>query len=302
VITQITNTLEGARHRAQFTSMTPPAAVSAPNVFDIEDEVDWDNDELEASAPVQSQHVNDNRRQKPQQAAYKDAMRSKGQGKKRAFSPSRGEKPWSDRSWQNKAQKTKHPKPSSLWGPDPAQRQDYMQLPLGPLFGQPLQHDHGASPFPNLEPYLGTDRALSQGRQPRVSECALLESDPVLLHQGPPVPETIYDLRAYDAQITALHRFLPQNQRYISGNGKVAPRNYGSVEGLDLGLCYATFYTNCPCEMGIKCAWRHHPLTKVEREWILSSGGERGRTFLENLSKRWAVPDVPVPGATMYDK
>jgi len=133
------------------------------------------------------------------------------------------------------------------------------------------------------------------------SDQALLQPD-LALDQGPQIPDTVYDLRRYDAHITALHKGLPKQERFINGNGKTAPYMYGSVQGLDLGLCFSTFCTSFKCEMGVKCAWRHHPLTKAEREWILASGGARGKTFLEKLALFWAVPEVPVPGASMHDR
>lgn len=278
--------------------MAPPLSMSTHPAFDMEDEVDWDDDDLDAAVPpVDSRPETNVRSKKPQQAAYKDAMRGKRQGKKRAFSPARGEQSWSERPWQTKAQKTKHPNPSSIWGPDPAQRQADAQFPVQLPFSQvipPHQREHA--------PFSSPETSSFRGRQLRASEQSLLEPDAALLNQGLPVPETVYDLRAYDAHISALHRGLPPDQRFLNGNGKLSPHNYGSVKRLDLGLCFATFYTNCMCEMGAKCAWRHHPLTKAEREWILNGCGEKGRIFLESLSKRWAVPDVPVPGANMHDK
>jgi len=266
----------------------------------MEDEVDWDDDDLEAAAEsTQPQSEPNHRGKKPQQAAYKDAMRNKHQGKKRAFSQSGEEQPPSDRPWQNKAHKTKHPKLSPAWGgTNQGQRQPNERFPVQSPFGQsnqPAQHNRAPNPGPDVSSFQG------RRTQPRTYEQSLLEPDPALVEQGLPVPETVYDLRAYDAHITALHHSLHPNQRYISGNGKLSPQSYGSIWRRDLGLCFRTFYTTFQCEMGVKCAWRHHPLTKAEREWILSSGGYNGRAFLENLSKRWAVPDVPVPGANMHD-
>jgi hypothetical protein len=99
-----------------------------------------------------------------------------------------------------------------------------------------------------------------------------------------------------------MHDRLPRNQAYRNGNGKAAPHVYESAQGLDLGLCFVTFCTNGWCEMGVKCAWRHHPLTKAEREWILVNGRDRGKDFLERLPKNWASPEIPVPGASMHNK
>jgi hypothetical protein len=99
-----------------------------------------------------------------------------------------------------------------------------------------------------------------------------------------------------------LHMSRSRSNAYRNGNGKTAPRLYGSAPGQDLGLCFVTFATGGRCEMGTKCAWRHHPLTRVEREWILSLGKGRAKRFVENLPKYWATPEVPVPGANMAEK
>ncbi|KAH7400531.1 hypothetical protein DE146DRAFT_465474 [Phaeosphaeria sp. MPI-PUGE-AT-0046c] len=132
----------------------------------------------------------------------------------------------------------------------------------------------------------------------------LLEDDSNMLGLFPrvAVPDSAYNLRQYDDYITAMHQRLPKYQAYRHGNGKLNPYNYGSSAVQDLGLCFVTFCTTNRCEMGVKCAWRHHPLTKAEREWILFSGNANARLFLEGLAKFWAVPEVPVPGASMHDK
>jgi hypothetical protein len=120
--------------------------------------------------------------------------------------------------------------------------------------------------------------------------------------QGPTLPASVYDLRKYDAHITTLHQGLARHERYLNGNGKVAPYMYGSIQGMDLGLCFSTFCTKFICEMSVKCAWRHHPLTIEEREWIMTYGRERGKQFLNESNKFWPLPEVPVPGACMHDK
>ncbi|KAL5117535.1 hypothetical protein ACEQ8H_004565 [Pleosporales sp. CAS-2024a] len=116
------------------------------------------------------------------------------------------------------------------------------------------------------------------------------------------VPDTVLDLRHYDEHITKLHDSLPRHLAYRNGNGKAAPHAYGSTQEHDLGLCFVTFLTDGWCEMGSQCAWRHHPLTRVEREWIASIGKPRSREFLDQLPRRWSMPEVPVPGASMNDK
>jgi hypothetical protein len=269
--------------------MAPLPAASTHRAFEIEDEVDWDDDDsVDVPAPVQPPPMPQFGGAKPQQAAYKGPTQGpNGQGQKRGFSVAREEQPWEQRPYQTKAQKRKHPKPSSQWAPDHAQRQPNAQ------FGQPHHQDFNGHHQPDMTPF----------RRPVVnpSDLALLEPDPALM-PGPPAPETVYDLRKYDAHITALHKGLPKSQKFINGNGKAAPFLYGSAQGRDLGLCYSTFCTSFKCEMGVKCAWRHHPLTKAEREWILTSGKDAGKRFLENLVNCWAVPDIPVPGASMHEK
>ncbi|CAO2648076.1 Nn.00g089980.m01.CDS01 [Neocucurbitaria sp. VM-36] len=116
-------------------------------------------------------------------------------------------------------------------------------------------------------------------------------------------PPTAYDLRFYDHEITKKYEELPQQERFINGiNGKVGPAVYGSTQRDDLGLCFSTFCTRFRCEMGLNCPWRHHPLNKAEKEWILAIGRERGKRFLDGVNRWWSSPDVPVPGASMVGK
>lgn len=191
-------------------------------------------------------------------------------------------------SWQKSNHQPPYRKASSLWGPEPSQR------PPKARSGKPRVRDPNNQNHIDMTPFHRPGLAVQ-------SHEALLAPDPALV-PGPLVPDSVYDLRSYDAHITALHKVLPKGQRYYNGNGKVAPYIYGSVQGKDLGLCFTTFCTAHKCEMGVKCAWRHHPLTKAEREWILSNQGIRGKQFLEKLVQFWAIPDVPMPGASMQDK
>jgi hypothetical protein len=119
---------------------------------------------------------------------------------------------------------------------------------------------------------------------------------------GGEAPATTYDLRGYDHYVTTEFNNYPKQERFFNGNGKVAPAVYGSEQLHDLGLCFSTFCTRFRCEMGLKCPWRHHPLSKVEVEWILNIGGHRGRKFLEQVDKYWACPEVPLPGASIEGK
>lgn len=116
-----------------------------------------------------------------------------------------------------------------------------------------------------------------------------------------PAPPTAYDLRGYDHYIFKKYMRRSSRKRFFHGfNGKVAPSRYGSEQRHDLGLCFATFVTRWRCEMGLKCPWRHHPLSDAERAWILDCGDDRGRDFTESVDKWWAFPEIPVPGTNMY--
>lgn len=116
-------------------------------------------------------------------------------------------------------------------------------------------------------------------------------------------PPTAYDLRPYDNYITTTYSKLPRQESFLNGtNGKVAPSTYGSEQLHDLGLCFTTFCTRFRCEMGEKCPWRHHPLTKAEVAWILAIGRGRGEQFVEGVEKWWQNPEVPVPGASMVGR
>ncbi|KAF2828653.1 hypothetical protein CC86DRAFT_196317 [Ophiobolus disseminans] len=290
----------------------PPRPPS--QAFNIEDEVDWgDDDPAGMPEPIRSSTLPT---YSDAYAAYSDRIpQHKGQTQEQAFSPVHDEQPrqqqswrgsdhqpiWKEEThqdtwnggdhkkpWKGQNQQPQHQNGPPLWGPDPNQR------PPKTRSGKPRQRDFNGPDYVDMTPFKKpVDRAQSFE--------SLLQPDPALV-QGPQVPETVYDLRKYDGHITALHKGLPPKQRFINGNGKVAPYVYGTVQGLDLGLCFSTFCTGFKCEMGVKCAWRHHPLTKSEREWILAKGGSRGKRFLENLVHYWAVPEVPVPGASMHDR
>ncbi|KAI4648387.1 uncharacterized protein J4E79_010009 [Alternaria viburni] len=104
-------------------------------------------------------------------------------------------------------------------------------------------------------------------------------------------PLTVHDLRGYDYRIFATYAAKPKAQRFINGaNGKIAPGMYGSEQRHDLGLCFTTYLTKKRCEMGVKCPWRHHPLSNTEKAWIIKYGKQKGEEFIEN---------TPVPGTSM---
>ncbi|KAL1602483.1 hypothetical protein SLS60_005899 [Paraconiothyrium brasiliense] len=122
------------------------------------------------------------------------------------------------------------------------------------------------------------------------------------------IPETAYPLRAYTNYIADNHaaerRTTPQNRHlpvFRNGDGKVNPSAYGSVLEHDFGLCYSTFRTTYICEMGIRCPWRHHPLSAVEKEWVVEIAGNKGSHFIQETEKCWASPEVPVPGHNMLE-
>jgi hypothetical protein len=125
---------------------------------------------------------------------------------------------------------------------------------------------------------------------------------------GTDIPETAYPLRSYTNYIaehhatkrhhTAQNRHLPV---FRNGDGKVNPSAYGSVLQYDFGLCYGTFRTLYMCEMGIRCPWRHHPLSAREKAWIEEVARGKGTYFIQVTDKCWASPDVPVPGHNMIE-
>jgi hypothetical protein len=78
------------------------------------------------------------------------------------------------------------------------------------------------------------------------------------------IPDTVYGLRKYDKHITAMHDKFPRHLAYVNVSGKIKPYKHGCMQDQDLDFCFLTFCTMYTCEMGVKCAWRHHPLTKAE--------------------------------------
>ncbi|KAJ4378097.1 hypothetical protein N0V83_000929 [Neocucurbitaria cava] len=126
--------------------------------------------------------------------------------------------------------------------------------------------------------------------------------------QHVPAPPTASDLRGYTNHVTKKYGALEPEQRFSNGpNGKVKPVQYGSNNAFDLGLCFTTFCTQRACEMGLECPWRHHPLTKDEKEWMKALGRNFGKPhieteFLSNVESRWSFPEVPLPGKSMFGK
>lgn len=122
------------------------------------------------------------------------------------------------------------------------------------------------------------------------------------------IPETAYPLRDYtnyisdnhgkQRRITRANHHLPA---FRNGDGKVNPSAYGSILQYDLGLCYCTFKTMFECEMGVRCPWRHHPLSKREKQWIEEIARDKGRGFIKDTDEFWANPEVPVPGINLIE-
>tara|TARA_R110002003_G_scaffold121_12_gene10752 strand:+ start:20774 stop:21535 length:762 start_codon:yes stop_codon:yes gene_type:complete len=205
--------------------------------------------------------------------------------------------PWQQRPWQGKDRKAQQ----NRFQPYQGKKNGQKSFQAKSQFGKPYDNGYG----PAGTKYQPSRAPKKEANTQATAEDRLLQDDPSLmaeLNPKPNIPDTVCDLRVYDAEVTALQKTLPRHERFINGNGKVAPYIYGSIQGQDLGLCFSTFCTIFRCEMGVKCAWRHHPLTKAEREWIIKYGRERGKQFLEKVGGFWANPEVPVPGANMHDK
>jgi hypothetical protein len=263
-----------------------PLPVAVPRQdLNIEDEVDWDDDAFDVPERVHTPGTSDVRRPKPRQAPYDD---------REQYPDTQSSSRRKPRGWD---------KEQSLW-------QGNNKMPNGPKF-QP-QHAVRAEQYPPKERFEGypagdvshpgyasklnnEDNHVSRAKR----DAAYNQS---AINFTIAVPDTVYDLREYDRYITDMQKNIPPHLAYAHGNVKVAPHLYATVKQHDLGLCFATFATTNMCEMGVKCAWRHHPLTQAEREWILISGREGGSVFLKRLPQFWANPEVPVPGANMHDK
>lgn len=273
--------------------LKPRSAISIPEVrpqaYGIEDEVDWDDDDIDVPIPAVSLDKPNAGSFRPQRPAENSYTRyTSAQGSMRSASPAPAQQKLEQRPWMNTSKQFQI-KPT--WAVQPEQQPSKAKFDRrrkGRGIGDPF-HNNGPVEQESFE--SPPRRSLLEETSSHLTALAQIKT-----------PDTVYDLREYDVYITNMHANLPKNKAYRNGNGKSAPHNYGSVPGQDLGLCFVTFLTDGWCEMGVKCAWRHHPLTRVEREWILQLGRERSKRFLENLPKFWATPEVPVPGANMEDK
>jgi hypothetical protein len=252
--------------------------------MNFEDEVDWEDNAFDVPESVRAFGASDVRGPKPKQAPYEDRKHYLD-----TQSPPRRQSRWDTERgpWQgsNKVPDVSRFSPQhGKWARQHPSPERFEKFPVG-------NANH-----PGYVPRF-TDEEKFDARPDRDAPY-----NPSTMEYTIPVPDTVYDLREYDRYITDMHKNLPPHLAYTHGNGKVAPYLYGALRQHDLGLCYATFATTGMCEMGVKCAWRHHPLTQAEREWILSSGREGGIVFIKKLPQYWANPEVPIPGANMHDK
>jgi hypothetical protein len=267
----------------------PRGMMSKPDLlpgqgYGDEDEVDWDDDDaFDMSTRDLPSNASRVYGVAPQQKAYR---------KDKRYGGDRRRQDEEDRRRRENKKSRKVPLPQ------PAPYQDFKTDGLFPQKAPSQPRSHGDySGGPNSETGYMNRSVQNEQRNESSNRKA---NDPIS-NPRRVTPETVYDLRNYDAYITDLHNKLPRHQAYRSGNGKAGPHIYGSEQGQDLGLCFVTFCTPGWCEMGVKCAWRHHPLTKAEREWIYQ-GRQRGKLFLSNLAKYWGTPEIPVPGANIHDK
>jgi hypothetical protein len=273
-------------------NVPPPASV-------IEDEIDWDDGDIEMPTPTEAYRELNARDFRAQLRANDNPRRiSSAQPSNHSFEPAPSlsgslhqqyntdVQPWMNTAKQ--AQSKPLPQIKPTWAVQPEHQ------PQGTKFDKRkgVGNSFVKHTAPEENPWaIATKRPQLEETTNHLT--ALIQTK---------TPNTVYDLREYDMYITNLHNSLPKNKAYRNGNGKTGPGLYGSTPRQDLGLCFVTFVTEGWCEMGIKCVWRHHPLTKAEREWILSLGKDKAKMFLANLPKCWASPEVPVPGANMVEK
>jgi hypothetical protein len=271
--------------------------------YGIEDEVDWDDGEaFNMPVPARAYELSNTNDFKSQRRAYEDIaskpQQPTYQGGSRYASaqvPDRSTtSTWEQPDWRKATRKENEEwsQPQQNWA-----AKTEPQKPKVPFDKRKKGRTGMGAPQPQYEPINRRDQAGAWNSS--FPESSASSSAP---HAPISVPETVYDLRKYDTYITKLHKSLHKSRAYRNGNGKAAPHHYGSMQTHDLGLCFVTFCTDGWCEMGVQCAWRHHPLTKTEREWITQLGKPRSKEFLEQLPRRWAIPEVPLPGANMAEK
>jgi hypothetical protein len=258
-------------------------AVGASRVdYGVEDEVDWDDDALQAgdsAAPFQgSTGPNAHRPPTPStQATSQDRAREAQiqQQRHRETERQRTQQAIA-KNWLAKSRDvhTLPPKPQQNSQPTP-------NVP-------PKNLPRNADRWPPQQEYVQPQPSFPTSR----TAFALS------------APPTAYDLRGYCIRVAREMADRPDMVDFSNNPeaGKVSPHLYGSDLFQDLGLCYQAFFCRRRCNMGINCLWRHHPLSNTERAWIIQRGGERGKEFIEKVDLFWAYPDMPLPGANLEGK
>jgi hypothetical protein len=273
--------------------ITAPLPATCTNqTLNIKDEVDWDDGEVfDVPGHTQTCDMSNMCRPRLQQRSYEGAMHHPDAH----ASPQRQPRAWERERdpWKYKDKKVE------LSEFQPPRDAKAMQRPSKAKLKNSHDRERDIGHRGQHQVFTTQEKLAARTKHALLAPGANQQST---INLTPTVPDTVYDLRRYDRYITNMHKKLPPHIAYLSGNGKVSPNTYASVQGQDLGLCFATFATTYMCEMGVKCAWRHHPLTQAEREWILAIGHERGKGFLKTLARYWAHPEVPVPGANMHGK
>ncbi|KAF2852931.1 hypothetical protein T440DRAFT_525406 [Plenodomus tracheiphilus IPT5] len=243
--------------------------------FEIEDEVDWDDDDLN------EQEVS------PENAKLIMPRRTSVQ-------PARAS---GSHEWQGKESKS-----VQYWQDGQDTWMD--DRPRDAPVEQPVvDHRHGDHDDVKYDrdtlsqvQHLDHTPAKSSTAQPVASVALKPPRKPVR------IPDTVYNLRAYEAE---LEKSMPDSwatNPHITATGKIKPFVYGGGRQLDLGLCYATFLTNAECKSKQKCPWRHHPLREDEVKWLSSGVQPEGAKFLKKVEKFWAYPKIPLPGANLAEK
>jgi hypothetical protein len=272
-------------------------AISASRMdYPVEDEIDWDDDALQAGdAAVLKQGPVQHRRPTQSELRYRE---QKSLERHRQVEIQRQKDKQAPNNWQARFQNS-HP-----LSPKPLQN---VQHPNKGLSNQADQYRPGNYNCPpkvadryrpdrNSSPPNEGDRwpFRREDIQPQYS---LPHFQDTTLVKAPP---TAYDLRGYEQRIVREYADRPKKERFINpNNGKVPFSIYGSASCYDLGLCFATFLTRKRCEMGLVCPWRHHPLSNAERAWLIEHGKERGKDFIERMDRFWAFPEVPLPGSRL---
>jgi hypothetical protein len=264
----------------------PPALGASPVDYTMEDEVDWDDDALQASDSAAPRKGPTHYRP-PSDASLQYLEGELQLQKQRNVERQRhNDQQATPENWLAKSKNlhTLHPEPQKN-----------------------SQHT------PNMPP-MSINRHRTSNSAPQLlnPDCWPSRQEVVQPQVGLPPSQganvantmpTAYDLRGYERCVAREMWNRPEGERVLNvDNGKVAPAMYGSGLLQDFGLCYQTFLARRRCEMGLNCPWRHHPLSNAERSWLVKYGGEKGWMFIEKVEAFWAYPGVPVPGARLHGK